>query len=339
MAASPSEQQLPKIYTLAEIEKVISAEDFQDSLIQATADGFVDFHRGDFYAAPIQTLGAPPMAPFSSSSPNYAAQTCVKSGYFRDNPYYVVKVASGGYPWENSGLMQVYSQKTGRLEALLLDDGVLTELRTAAVGALAASLLAPHTISCIGILGTGVQARYQLDMLRRVTQCRTVLVYGRTSENVESYRAEMEQKGWKVRVAKEADSLLKKCELIVTATSSREALLGLSINDTKPKNLLISCIGSDAPGKMELSTNLVGLADLRIADYPKQSRVRGEFQAWCQLQNGKNVPDDLCPLGQIISDKALHRQSDEDERFIIFDSSGVALQDCVIAEMVCNVLS
>lgn len=93
--AEPQQQQqqeLPKIYTLAEIENVTSTNQFQDDLIHGIGKGFIDFEKGNFYNAPIQTLGAPPMAPFASSSSSsseanthqtYAAQTCIKSGYFR----------------------------------------------------------------------------------------------------------------------------------------------------------------------------------------------------------------------------------------------------------------
>ena len=56
---------VPRIYSLSEIEKITNEDPFQTDLIQAIQDGFVEFHRGQFFMAPIQTLGAPPMAPFS----------------------------------------------------------------------------------------------------------------------------------------------------------------------------------------------------------------------------------------------------------------------------------
>ncbi len=92
----------------------------------------------------------------------YSAQTCVKSRYLASSPHYVVKVAS---------------QCTGTLEAIFLDDGLLTELRTAAAGAIAARLLMLNlpvaenerendncSCSCVGIVG---RAR------RRVISCDT----------------------------------------------------------------------------------------------------------------------------------------------------------------------
>jgi ornithine cyclodeaminase len=126
--SSSNQPHIPKLYTLDQINKVISElTSFETDLICGIQEGFVALKQGDFYSCPIQTMGLPPF-PFVEDVDGYAAQTCVKSGYFKGQDYYVIKVASGGHPLENSGLMQVYSQKTGQLEALLLDNGILTEL-------------------------------------------------------------------------------------------------------------------------------------------------------------------------------------------------------------------
>ena len=230
----------------------------------------------------------------------------------------------------DSGLMQVYSQKTGRLQALLLDEGILTELRTAAVGALATKLLAPKT-ETIGILGTGVQARYQLDMLTAVTDCRNVLVWGRTPSNVNALVSEMYSKGWNISAVDSPDQLLQDADLIITTTPSREAILGNSSLETRKDGLTIICIGADAPGKHELNPALVAKADLLVADTSAQSVERGEFQI--AVADGLVTKESLLPLGQLIRKEDLHRK-DEDARFIIFDSSGVALQDCVVSSQV-----
>jgi len=318
----------PKIYSLDDIKKVVSTLEFQNRLINGIKDGFVAFENGEFFAAPIQTLGLPPF-PFLEVD-NYAAQTCVKSGYFKGHDHYVIKVASGGHPMPNSGLMQVYSQKTGRLQALLLDEGILTELRTAAVGALATQLLAPKT-ETIGIVGSGIQARYQLDMLTAVTDCRNVLVWGRTPSNVNTFVSEMSSKGWNMTVASAPDQLLRDADLIITTTPSRESILGNSSLETRKSGLTIICIGSDAPGKLELNPSLVAKADLLVADTVAQSVERGEYQK--AVEDGLTTKESLVPLGTLIREENLHRKED-DNRFIIFDSSGVALQDCVVSSLV-----
>ena len=227
--------------------------------------------------------------------------------------------------------MQVYSQKTGQLEALLMDNGILTELRTAAVGALTTKLLGPKNIERIGMVGTSVQARFQLEYLAHVTNCKNVLVWGRTPSKVDAYVSEMTEKGWKVEEAESPDDLLVKCDVIVTTTCSREAVLGKASLEINKKGLLINCIGADAPGKYELNPALVAKADLLVADTSEQSVERGEFQK--AVADGLARPDSILSLGKLIEQKDMHRK-DDDNRLIIFDSSGVALQDCVVSSLV-----
>ena len=331
----------PNLYTLDQIEKATGAENFDNDLIEAIRKGFVALEGGEFFACPIQTMGLPPF-PFVEGVEGYAAQTCVKSGYFKGGKYYVIKVASGGHPIPNSGLMQVYSQTTGRLEALLLDNGILTEIRTAAIGALAARLLAPPDMRQIGICGTGIQARYQLGMLKNVTQCRKVLVLGRSPDKAKAFQNEMIKKGWDVSIANSADQLLVDCDLIVTTTCSREAIIGHHGNVDElvkirnGRGLHITCIGADAPGKFELHPDLVQKADLLVADTVAQSIERGEFQ---KVVTDKLVDkSSILSLGTLIGEQDSRKRKSsvndgEDNRFTIFDSSGVALQDCIVAEM------
>jgi hypothetical protein len=97
-----SEQKIPSIFTLEDIKRVVDGgADFHLELIDRIKDGFVAFERGEFYAAPIQTLGLSPF-PFVENVDGYAAQACVKSGYFKGQDHYVIKVASGGHPIQST---------------------------------------------------------------------------------------------------------------------------------------------------------------------------------------------------------------------------------------------
>jgi ornithine cyclodeaminase/alanine dehydrogenase-like protein (mu-crystallin family) len=318
---------LPRIVTLAEIEGLTTGATFHHKLVAGLAQGFERYARGDFCAPPIQTLGAPPMAPFTTDNvapAAYAGQACIKSGYFRDAAHFVVKVAAGGHPLPNSGLMQLYAQRTGRLQALLLDEGLLTELRTAALGALAVRLWRERcssgtVVTKLGMLGTGIQARYQLAAIAHETDCRHVVVYGRTDAKVTAFFHELQGLGWTVDVAATPPDLLRQCEIVITTTPAREPLLS-SIPDRRTR--LLVCIGSDAPGKSEVDASLLKEATLRVADHATQSRERGEFQG---------MTDAVVNLGDwILSDQ----DRLADDAFVVVDSSGVALQDCVIAQMV-----
>ncbi len=109
----------------------------------------------------------------------------IKYGYLEQDEYYVIKIASGFYDnpkiglSSSNGLMLLFSQQTGELLSILLDEGYLTDTRTAVAGAIAAKHLAPKNVSRIGIVGTGTRARLQLEYLKQVTDCRQVLAWGR----------------------------------------------------------------------------------------------------------------------------------------------------------------
>jgi ornithine cyclodeaminase len=90
----------PKIYAVDQIEKAIATPGFRDELIEGIRQGFVALEHGEFFAPPIQTLGLPPFEFVQAEG--YAAQTCIKTGYFKGQDHYVVKVASGGYPLEST---------------------------------------------------------------------------------------------------------------------------------------------------------------------------------------------------------------------------------------------
>ncbi|VEU44138.1 unnamed protein product [Pseudo-nitzschia multistriata] len=98
---SSSSRELLKIYSLEDIEKIVSTTEFRNKLINGIKEGFVSLEKGEFFAAPIQTLGLPPF-PFLEVT-DYAAQTCVKSGYFKGRDHYVIKVSCHiqiGRGWE-----------------------------------------------------------------------------------------------------------------------------------------------------------------------------------------------------------------------------------------------
>src|SRR5919107_656442 len=126
----------------------------------------------------------------------------IKYGYLKTGGTYVIKIASGF--WHNperglsssDGLLLVFRKETGELAAVLNDRGRLTDLRTAAAGAVAAKYLAPGEIDAIGVLGTGIQAELQVQLLQSVRPCRHIVVWGRSPERAEAYAQRMRDKGY-----------------------------------------------------------------------------------------------------------------------------------------------
>ena len=151
--------------------------------------GFIAYSSGQVVVPPIGelTFKDPP------------GDVHIKYGYIKGDKYYVIKIASGF--WKNEkyglpngqGMMLLFNQNTGVPEALLHDEAILTDIRTAIAGQICASRLA-NEIQCIGIIGTGVQARLQVEYLQNITQCRDIMVWGRSLDKVRKYKKDMQKK-------------------------------------------------------------------------------------------------------------------------------------------------
>ncbi len=262
----------------------------------------------------------------------------IKYGCIEGDPYYVIKVASGffsnaalGLPSGN-GMMLLFSQETGEPAAVLLDQGHLTDVRTAVAGAIGAKYLASRTVERIGILGTGVQARLQLEYLMPVVDCRDVLVCGRTPDHLAACAGDLVGMGFRVQTTTAPADRGPACNLIVTTTAASEPLIHAA--DLRP-GTHVTAIGSDTPEKQELETAVLARADLVVADRIPQCRLRGEiFKA---MEAGVLDPDSLVEIGSVIAGDASGRTADD--QITIFDSTGVAVQDMMIARGVYEALA
>ena len=255
----------------------------------------------------------------------------IKYGYVRGDEYYVVKIASGfynnaqlGLPSSN-GLMLLFSQRSGELRAVLLDEGYLTDLRTAAAGAVAARYLAPAVVHRIGIVGTGIQAELQLRLLKDVVDCARVLACGRHHQGLQEYCQRLQDTGYDIEITDDPTEVSDCCQLIVTTTPSCEPLLRYARPGTH-----ITAVGSDTAEKQELDSAILAGADIVVVDSRSQAQSRGE--AYRALQAGAIEPKQMIELGEIISGKQGGRG--DDEQVTVADLTGIATQDMEIARAV-----
>tara|TARA_B100000131_G_C18112041_1_gene609947 strand:+ start:176 stop:1135 length:960 start_codon:yes stop_codon:yes gene_type:complete len=256
----------------------------------------------------------------------------IKYGYVMGESYYVIKIASGfsnneknGIP-NGQGMMLLFNQKNGLPLAILLDEALLTNVRTAIAGQICAARFS-NEIEMIGILGTGLQARMQVKHLKEITKCRKLIVWGRSNKKMNLYRVDMEKLGFKVELARSPKKLASKANLIVTTTSSKEHLLNK--NDIM-KGTHITAIGSDTPEKRELGPGVIKNADLVIADSISQCNKRGEIA--CAKKDGYLKTDNIIELGQVLSGN--HPGRENKMQITVADLTGVAVQDVQIATAV-----
>lgn len=314
---------MTKIFNLEQIKKVLEGFD----PIQAIEEGFVAYSQGKVVVPPIGELifDKPP------------GDMHIKYGYIIGDEYHIVKIASGFYENyklnlpTNSGLMLVFKQKTGELACILLDEGYLTNVRTAAAGAVAAKYLAPKNIRRIGILGAGVQGRMQLQYLKSVTDCKDVTVWGINQQELDAYKKDMESQGYNIKTTLNTDDVALRCNLIVTATPSKTPLLMV---DKIQRGTHITAMGADTAEKNELDSKILQKADLVVADSIEQCHTRGEiYQA---MKAGVLREEDVVELGNVISQKELQRSSKD--QMTIADLTGVAIQDIQISKAVYEAL-
>lgn len=289
--------------------------------IAAMEQAFVAYSAG-------QTV-IPPIGHLVFDEPR--GDTCIKYGYEKGAETFVVKIASGFYDNParglpvSTGIMVVFCQQTGTPQAVLLDNGYLTDLRTGAAGAVAARHVGPAEVEHIGILGSGTQARFQLRALADVTDCREVSVWGRDQERCEAFADEMKEHGFRVRVTS-LDALCEAANLIVTTTPSHEPLL--AADQVRP-GTHITAVGSDGPGKQELASDLLGRADHVVADSLSQCSEVGEVRH--ALAAGAIEREAIVELGTCIEARPWQRRPQD---ITVADLTGVAIQDVAIATAV-----
>jgi ornithine cyclodeaminase len=303
-----------KIFQRAEIEAVIR----QPEAIAAIAAGFVAYSKGEVTVPPVGYLGFthPP------------GDLHIKYGHIRGDAVCVVKIATSFYDnpklglSSSGGLMLVFSARTGVPEVALIDGGFLTDFRTAAAGAVAAQHLAPKNLRAIGIIGAGIQARLQLDLLRQVTPCRRAIVWARDPEKARAYQIE----GFTIEVAASVAELAARSNLIVTTTPANEILL--RAEDVRP-GTHITAVGADSPGKQELDPALFARAEVLAVDSRLQCFDHGDSSHALRLSFASR--ERFVELGELIADPRLART--REDQITIADLTGLAVQDIQIAKL------
>jgi ornithine cyclodeaminase len=314
---------MSKFYNLTQIREVL--KDLQT--IQEIEEGFVAYSQGKTEIPPVGEMlfKKPP------------GDVHIKYGYIVDDDYYVIKIASGFIetPYSNrytsDGLLLLFKTGTGELVCGLMDECHLTNVRTAAAGAVVAKYLAPKHVNCIGIVGAGIQGRMQLEFLESVIECKEVMVWGMNQKELNEYQQYMEPRCYQIRTTLKTEDILTNCNLIITATPSKRPLLSV---DQLCKGTHITAMGSDTPEKQELDPLILQRADIIVADSISQCLLRGEIHQ--ALKAGVLEKERVKELGNVIVNPDFSRTSEE--QITIADLTGVAVQDIQIAKAVYHAL-
>jgi ornithine cyclodeaminase len=271
--------------------------------------------------------------------PERSGEIHVKAGHLHGEPFYAVKVASGfphntdlGLP-PNDGMVVVFDAETGVPAAFLLDNGCLTDLRTGAAGGVAAKHLAPEQVQTVAVIGTGAQARCQLDALAIVRPGFTsVRVWGRDADHATACVAGLAARpglpeGCSFSVAGFVEQAVDGADVVITCTASRSAL----VRDgwLKPGSH-VTALGSDGADKQELDPHVLANADLLVVDSREQCARIGELHH--AMAAGLIDEQQAVELGDICAGARPGRTSSD--HTTVCDLTGVGMQDVVAANVV-----
>jgi ornithine cyclodeaminase len=308
-----------RIFTEAELRDAVPLD---ADAVATVEEAFVALAGGGVVMPPILRLDIPA----------YNGEVDVKTAYVPGLDSFALKVSPGffdnpklGLPSVN-GMMVLLSARTGLLEALLLDNGYLTDIRTAAAGAVAARHLARADARTAAVLGAGVQARLQIAALTLVRDIRRVLVWARDPAEAAAYAASVGAAlGLAVEVADSAETAVRQADIAVTTTPARSPILKA---DWLHPGLHVTAMGSDAEEKNELEPAVLARADRFVCDRRSQSIRLGELH---HAVAAGAMPEDapVVELGEIAAGTAPGRSAADE--VTVCDLTGTGVQDTAIA--------
>jgi ornithine cyclodeaminase/alanine dehydrogenase-like protein (mu-crystallin family) len=261
----------------------------------------------------------------------------MKAGHIRNGPYYAIKMISGfrdnpqlGLPVLD-GMVVVFDAGTGAPAGFLLDHGLITELRTGAAGAVAAKHLARKAVATVAVIGTGGQARRQVEMLAYVRKFSEVRVWGRDRDKARACADDLaripEISACHFAVTESVQQAVEGADIVLTVTSTRQPLVRPEW--LKP-GVTIIAVGSDGPQKQELDIGVLARADKIVADSLPQCLRLGEIHH--AVDAGVITKEKIIELGEVTSGLKPGRTSEGE--IVVCDLTGVGVQDVAAASLV-----
>ena len=307
------------ILNSAEIKECVQ---FNAELIPIIEDAFKSLSLGKTVMPPILRLDIE----------KFHGESDVKAAYIEGLDSFAVKVASGffnnpklGLPSSN-GLMILLDSQTGVIKSVLLDKGYLTDVRTAIAGAIASKYLSNPESSTVAIIGTGIQARMQLEALTLVRDIKNVNVWSRDIKKTHAYIEDVSKNiNLNFTAFDNTNEVVNNADILITTTPSKKPLVDYS---SLPKGIHITAMGSDAEEKNELEPDIIKNCDVYVPDSQAQTSILGELNH--AIKNNLIKSDMIFnDLGKIIINPELGRKNNDD--ITVADLTGTGVQDTAIA--------
>ena len=249
---------------------------------------------------------------------HYMAAADYSAGYLAMKQYTFVR-------GELRFLVPLYEIASGVLVALIEAD-YMGQLRTGAASGVATKVLARRDSRVVAVIGTGGQAKTQLEAIAVVRRLESVQAYGRNPQRREAFCKEMTERiGVPVRPATSASDAARGTDIVCTATTASQSVVrGADL----ASGMHINAIGANHAHKRELDDEAVASADVIVVDSVEQSRqeagdlilaFKGDESCWTGVKR----------LSDVVAGKASGRTSDSE--VTLFKSNGIASWDLAVA--------
>ena len=249
---------------------------------------------------------------------NYMAAADGASGYIGLKIYTIARGVA-------RFLVLLYGVESGQLVALIEAD-YLGQMRTGAASGVATRLMARQDARIAAIIGTGLQARTQLEAVAAVRDLEGIRAFGRDMERRERFATEMSSRlGVDVKPVASAEEAVRGAGILITSTTSKDPVLE---GRWLEPGMHINAIGVNQAQKREIDAEAVGRCDLIAADSREQSKIeagdliqafRGDESRW----------DGVYEFSDIVAGKIPGRQNRN--QITLYKSNGIAIQDVTVA--------
>lgn len=254
-----------------------------------------------------------------------------KAGFKPESKYFVLKY-SGGF-WSNGGdnsygYVLVHDSSTGEPLYIFQDNDTITNYRTAAAGAFTSKLLSNENSHRVGLIGTGIQARLQIEALTYVRDIDSVKVWGRNEEKVALYIKEMSEKFPNITftACQSPEEATKDVDILITATYSDKPIIKA---EWIKSGMHIAAVGACGPEMQEFDSEAISVASKVYVDSIDKASLDGELHHALE-EGGFQISDLTGELGDVVNGKVKGRENQDEITFA--DIVGLGIQDATAAE-------
>ncbi|MFF9345381.1 ornithine cyclodeaminase family protein [Streptomyces sp. NPDC014773] len=309
-------------FPLYTADRVRAAVDLAD-LLEPVADAFTAFSTTEGAQAPVMVL---PVADGGDSH--------VKAAHLPGGRHFLVKIANWfpgnrarGLP-EGGGFVALFDASTGAVTAVLEDEHHLSDLRTAAAGAVCARVLSRPDATRATVLGTGMQAELQARALTLVRPLRQLHVWGRDHHRALALAGRLgrDLPHLDVAATDDPERAVRRSDIVVTATASPTPVL---FGSWLRPGQHVTALGADAPAKRELDGACLHRATRVIVDSRELALRYGDVHA--ALARGEVTRDRVDgEIGEVLAGRVPGRRTPED--ITVAKLIGIGPQDLAAAQ-------